>query len=57
MPTILLQEIRDIIFRKTGSNLDIIVNNLVVTTIPFNLKRNSNTQNITLGCYYGTRNY
>lgn len=47
----------DIIFKKTGSNLNILVNNSVVLTIPFNISRDSNTRNITLGCYYGTNSY
>lgn len=44
----------DIIFKKTGSNLDILVNNSVVLTIPFNLSRNDNNQNATLGVYNGS---
>ena len=47
----------DIIFRKTGSNLNILVNNSVALTIPFVLSRDNNTENATLGCYYGARDY
>ena len=47
----------DIIFKKTGSNLDILVNNSVVLTIPLHL-RNINTRNAILGAYYGaSQNY
>lgn len=47
----------DIILKKTGSNLDILVNNSIVSTIPFNINRDSNTKNATVGCYYGTSSY
>ena len=47
----------DIIFRKTGSNLNILVNNSVALIIPFVLSRDSNTKNATLGCYFGYHDY
>ena len=47
----------DIIFRKTGSNLNILVNNSVVLTISFNITGDSNTRNATLGSYAGATQY
>jgi hypothetical protein len=47
----------DIIFRKIGGNLNILVNNSVALTIPFVINRDSNTENATLGCYYGYHDY
>lgn len=47
----------DIIFKKTGSNLNILVNNSVVLTIPFNISGDSNTRNAILGSYAGSTAY
>ena len=47
----------DIIFRKISDNLNIIVNNSVVLTIPFIINEDSNTRNATLGVYCGSQNY
>lgn len=47
----------DIIFRKIGSNLNIIVNNSVALTLPFNFNNDSNTNNATIGCHYGSHAY
>lgn len=47
----------DIVFKKTGSNLDIFVNNTVVLTISFNITGDSNTRNAILGSYAGATTY
>ena len=49
---------KDIIIRRIGTTLDILIDNIVVHTIPTFLPlANTNTKNINVGFYSGTSNY